>query len=426
MKKVHFIGIGGIGVSSLAQYYAATGWQVSGCDAVKSEITEGLQKQDIRVHIGHDAKHIKSRDDLVVYTIAIPDSNPELQAVRSMGIRARTYAEALGELTQEYYTVAVSGSHGKSTTTALIGLVLTAARLDPTIVIGTKLRELKGANFRLGKSKLLVLEADEYGRSFHHYHPKIAVLTNIDKEHLDIYEDYTGVLEGFRIYLSRVPEDGYIVANWADKGIRKLARDIEKRKAAQVVWYNREKFSKHALGIPGGFNQQNAEAAWQAAKILGVKKSVAERVFKAYKGAWRRLEEIAPRVYSDYAHHPTEIKATLGALRQKYPKQKISCIFQPHQQDRFNRLFTDFAKAFDKAGHTIILPIYSVKGRETGEARTSHELVAYIRKKKVEYAENLDEVLPFLKTQQKNGAILVFMSAGDLDAEARMRFSGSN
>lgn len=423
MKKVHFIGIGGIGVSSLAQYYAASGWQVSGCDMAESEITQDLEKRGIRIYIGHDAKHIKSNDNLAVYSVAVRDTNPDLSAARSLGIHTLTYAEALGELTREYYTIAISGSHGKSTTTALIGLMLIQAGLDPTIIVGTKLRELGGTNFRLGKSRYLVLEADEYGRSFHQYHPKIMVLTNIDKEHLDIYKDYAGVLEGFRAYLSRIPKDGYIVANYADTGIRKLVQDIEKREMARVVWYNREKFPKHPIGIPGAFNQLNAEAAWQAAKILGVKKVVAEKSLKAYTGAWRRLEEIAAGVYSDYAHHPTEIKATLEALREKYPKKKIVCVFQPHQQDRFNRLFEDFAKAFKSASITFILPVYAVKGREQREGKTAKDLVDFIGKKNVQYADNLDDALPVLREQRKSGAILIFMSAGDLDAAVRIVFA---
>lgn len=204
-KNVHFIGIGGIGVSSLAQYYLATGWKISGSDAVKSEITDDLKKKGIKIFIGQKAENIKSLD-LVIYSAAIKPENPELLSAWDRSSQVLSYAEAVGELTKKYFTIAVSGSHGKSTTTALIGLILMQAGLDPTIIIGTKLRELEGPpfregrsfsggnNFRLGQSKYLVLEADEYARSFHNYFPKIAVLTNIDKEHLDIYKNLNGVV----------------------------------------------------------------------------------------------------------------------------------------------------------------------------------------------------------------------------------------
>ena len=329
----------------------------------------------------------------------------------------------------------------------MIGLILIETCLDPTIIVGTKLKELSGSNFRLGKSEYLVLEADEYARSFHNYFPKIAVLTNIDKEHLDTYKNLAGVITGFRKYLGNVSADGYVVANKEDKNIHKVIKSEARNPKSETnskskisnpktIWYQK---GKHKLSIPGEHNQFNAEAAWQAVKILGVKKSVADKVFRNYQGAWRRLELLFAKsyklkavLYSDYAHHPTEIKATLQALREKYPKKKIVCIFQPHQQDRLNRLFKEFIGAFVGADKTILYPLYKVKGRNLGIGlpsgdlpkadKSSSDLVKAINKPNVFYAKNFKSVLGMIGQDIKSNSVIVFMSAGDLDALARKYF----
>ncbi|MEK7609180.1 MAG: Mur ligase domain-containing protein [Patescibacteria group bacterium] len=425
--KAHFIGIGGIGVSALAQYYLADGWRVSGSDAVRSEITDDLKKRGARIFIGQRAANIPPAGgpDLVVYSAAIKSDHPELVEAKKKGIKTLLYSQAVGELTKKYYTIAVAGSHGKSTTTALIGLILIKAGLDPTIIIGTKLKELGSTNFRLGKSRYLVLEADEYARSFHNYFPKISVLTNIDREHLDVYKNLSGVLAGFRKYLKNVSE--YIVANSEDRNVKKVLNPKSDTLNPKVVWYGE---GKHQLAIPGTHNQFNAEAAWQAVKLLGVKKIVADKVFRSYHGAWRRMEKLKKGskfhvlgcvIYSDYAHHPTEIKATLQALREKYPKRKLVCVFQPHQQDRLNRLFKEFTTAFKNADKTIIYPLYKVKGRDSS-GKTSADLVKAINRPAVFYADNFKEVLKLIRPDMGSGSVIVFMSAGDLDGKVRKHF----
>ncbi|MDP3764591.1 MAG: Mur ligase domain-containing protein [bacterium] len=436
-KNVHFIGIGGIGVSSLAQYYLATGWKVGGSDAEKSEITDDLKKRGVRILINPKNINLKNID-LVIHSAAIKPDHPELLEAKKLGIKTQLYSEAVGELTKKYFTVAVAGSHGKSTTTALIGLIMVEAGLDPTIIIGTKLRELEGPpfqegrsfsggnNFRLGQSKYLVLEADEYARSFHNYFPKIAVLTNIDKEHLDIYKNLNGVLVGFKKYLKNVDSSGWIVANGEDKNINKVLKSYKlKARSYPIIWYGK---GNHKLSIPGIHNQFNAEAAWQAVKLLGVKKTVVDKVFISYQGAWRRLEKLKIKnekvksiIYSDYAHHPTEIKATLQALKEKYPKKKLICVFQPHQQDRLNRLFKDFITAFDVADKTILYPLYKVKGRDT-IGKTSEELSKTIRKPEVFYASDFKKILKLLSNNLASNSVIVFMSAGSLDGKVRKHF----
>jgi UDP-N-acetylmuramate--alanine ligase len=283
------------------------------------------------------------------------------------------------------------------------------------------------------------LESDEYAKAFHNYFPKIAVVLNIDKEHLDIYKNLSGVIAGFKKYLKNISSEGYIVANKEDKNILSAVRC---KLPANIIWFGK---GRHNLLIPGEHNQFNAEAAWQAVKILGIKKTIAEKVFKTYSGAWRRMEELKPKsyklkaiLYSDYAHHPTEIKATLQAIREKYPKKKIVCVFQPHQQDRLNRLFKEFTGVFGMANKTIIYPLYKVQGRDPSTpfdkaqgkllrastvGKTSEDLVKAINKPNVFYVDDFTKVLSMLSEDLNSDSVIVFMSAGDLDEKVRMWLS---
>lgn len=422
-RNVHFVGIGGIGLSALARYYRASGARVSGSDSARSEITDDLRREGVPVAIGHRAGNVK-QPELIIYSAAVQNNNPELKEARRKHIPMETYAEALGKLTKKYFTIAVAGSHGKSTTTALIGLILTEAGLDPTVIVGTKLREFGGSNFRAGKSQYLVIEADEWNRSFHHYYPQIAVITNIDREHLDTYKTYSGVKAGFAKFLKNLPPDGVAVINYRNIGARKIAE----RFRGKVIFYNKKSFPRHSLWIPGAYNQTNAEAAWQVAKYLKIKKSVAEAVFRSYRGAWRRLEQLATNnlqlttkaiIYSDYAHHPTEIKATLAALREKYPKKKIIAVFQPHLADRLNSLFKEFASAFRDADKVIIVPVYKVAGRHTKRSKNSLDLARAIVKPPAFYAKDFAAAKKMLCDDFHSRSIIVAMSAGDLDAEVR-------
>ena len=412
MKKIYFIGIGGIGISALARYFLSQNWQISGSDNCDSEIIGDLKKLGVRITIGVNPKNIKGNISLVVYTAAIRSDHAEFKQAKLLGIETKSYAEVLGELTKKYWTIAISGSHGKSTTTALISLILIKAGFDPTVIIGTKLKEFGGSNFRLGQSKYLVIEADEWNKSFLNYSPQMVVLTNIDKEHLDTYGTEAGVVKTFSEYINHLPKSGIVIANWQDKNSRKVAES----KKCRVVFYNKNKMPCHKLKIFGVHNQLNAEAAWQVAKVLGVKKNIAAKALWEYKGAWRRLEKLKPNIYSDYAHHPTEIKATLAALRQKYPKQKITCVLEPHQADRLTRLFTDFKDAFYGADKIILVPTYKPKGREllTNE-KTSLDLYKAIKNKyNASYCDSFEEVKKHIAISNKNN-VFVFMSAGDLD-----------
>jgi len=424
MSKIHLIGIGGIGVSALAQYYLSKGHEVSGSDLVVSEITDFLDKKGIKIIIGNKAENIKSDFDLVVHSPAIKSDNPEYKKAKESGIKTQSYPEALGELTKEFYTIAVAGAHGKSTTTAMIGIVLTKAGLDPTVIVGTKVKEFGGSNFREGKSKFLVIEACEYDSSFLYYLPKISVITNIDKEHLDYFKTFDNVKKAFKDFIVRLPKDGFLVFNKDDKYPPKLGKPKFKAIGYSVRQKQAKKI-KSIIQVPGLHNVSNALAAFQVAKILAIPDGITFKALSEFTGTWRRFElkqGIANgkkiTIVSDYGHHPNEILATLKASREKYPKKKMWCVFQPHQHQRTYYLFKEFVKTFRdvKIDNIIITDIYDVAGREVKEINkevNSELLVKKINRKNVFYLP-ISQIKNFIGKNIKSDDILIIMGAGDI------------
>ena len=422
--KIHLIGIGGIGVSALAQYYLSQGHQVSGSDLVASEITDFLTKKGIKIIIGNTAENIQKDFDLVVHSPAVKSNNPEFKKAKDLGIKMQSYPEALGKLTREFYTIAVAGAHGKSTTTAMIGLVLVEAGLDPTVIVGTKLKEFGGSNFRAGKSKFLVIEACEYDSSFLFYSPKIAVITNIDKEHLDYFKTFANVKKAFKDFIMRLPQDGFLVFNKDDKFAPKLSK-VKFKTFGYSVRQKQAKKIKTILNVPGMHNVSNALAAFEVGKILKISENIILKSISKFSGTWRRFEvkqgiasgkEIT--VVSDYGHHPNEISATLKAAREKYPNKKIWCVFQPHQHQRTYYLFKDFIKTFRKApvDKILITDIYDVAGRETKKINSevsSEILVKEINREFVTYS-SLSDLESKIKREINIGDILIIMGAGDI------------
>lgn len=400
--KIHLIGIGGIGVSALAQYYLAKGHTVSGSDLARSEITDFVKEKGVKIFIGNFAKNIKKDFDLVVYSPAVKEDNKELKQAKKYKIKTISYPEALGELTKEFYTIAVSGAHGKSTTTAMIGLVLAEAGLDPTVIVGTKVKEFGGSNFRAGKSKLLVIEACEYDNSFLYYSPKIIVVTNIDKEHLDYFKTFENVKRAFEKFIKKLPPDGHLVQNLS----------LEHPDAKKI---------KNILQVPGEHNVLNALAALQVARILEIPDEITFKALGEFKGTWRRFEIIKDgkiTVISDYGHHPNEILATLKAAREKYPRKRIWCVFQPHQHQRTFYLFNDFVKVFREVpvDNVVITDIYDVAGRETKKINkkiSSEKLVKKINKGSVVYCET-SELEKYLKEKIQPKDVVIVMGAGDI------------
>lgn len=530
--KIHFIGIGGIGISALARLclFGGKDWVVknfadvldaravadadkiliTGSDLTESEMILDLQKLGAKIVVGEHKKenlfishaeikgmvsselasiascselkrigfqsaeqfrtalleqvrnsHLISVPDLIVYSAAVPKDNSELVEAKMLRIPCLSYSQAVGELTKKMYTIAVSGMHGKSTTTAMLALVLEKAGLDPTVIIGTKLKQWGGANARLGQSKYLVIEADEWQASFLNYWPKIIVLTNIEEEHLDYYKNLNHILKTFKEYVGHLPVDGYLIANADDENIKKILnlflrnaaqkflisnsknypplsrlRRAGKLKTKNRIWFflkqPEAKQLKRVLQIPGEHNISNALAVLSVARILDVKDEIIFRALAEFTGTWRRFEESVLeirnyklKIVSDYGHHPSEVKATLQAAKEKYPHKKIWVLFQPHQYQRTYYLFDRFVSAFDQADGLILMKIYDVAGREIKELKqkvSSAKLAQAIRERdqkrgvvrQVLTVDDLEQAKQLIEVNVIAMDILIVMGAGDI------------
>ena len=381
IKNVHFIGIGGIGISAIARMFLLEGKIISGSDMSDSKIIEELRSAGAKIKIGHSEKNLPKELDLVIYTIAITDENPELKEAKRRGIKCITYPQALNEISKEKYTIAISGTHGKTTTTAMIAKIMIDAGLDPTVIVGSLLksdkipevspqgakrgevspREFFQTNFIAGKSKYLVVEACEYRRSFLNIEPDIAVITNIDNDHLDYYKDIKDIQSAFGEFTEKVPEKGYIVCDEKDKLVTQAVNNAK----AKIVFSNQ--FTGNLkLKIPGEHNIKNAQKALAVANILKISPSTSLRALNEFNGTWRRFEfkgetDCGTLVYDDYGHHPTEIKATLKGAREFFKGKKITAVFQPHLFSRTKLLLNDFAQSFKDADEIILAPIYPAR-----------------------------------------------------------------
>ncbi|MBP6060603.1 MAG: hypothetical protein KA515_01205, partial [Candidatus Pacebacteria bacterium] len=354
IKKVFFIGIGGIGISALAKMALSKGLAVSGLNDEEGKTVDSLRELGMEVFMSNSPFEMPEVD-LYVFSDAWIYRGPDFLAkARATGKPVLSYFEALGVFAKEYKVIAISGTHGKTTTTAMVAEVLIDAGLDPTVVVGSFVSKF-GSNFRTGGSEYLVVEADEYNRHFLNFHPYIAVVTNIEADHLDCYKDLADIQSAFDKFLSQ-----------SEHKITDFSKYLEK---------------VPKLAVPGNHNRQNAAAAMAVADILGIDEQVSQKSLSAFAGTWRRLEkrgltESGTIVYDDYAHHPTEIQASLQALRELYPKgtYNITVVFQPHLYSRTKALFDDFVKSFDQADQTLLLPIYFA--REAKDESVSSEKLA--------------------------------------------------
>lgn len=424
-QSIHFIGIGGIGVSALAKYHLAQKAHVTGSDLKETEITKELEALGAQITTGsHRSTHLPKNTARVIYTAAIPVTNPEYKAALKQKIPIESYAEHIGEITKKYDTITVSGAHGKSTTTALSALILEEGYCDPTVIVGTKVKEFGNTNFRKGLGSYLLLEADEWNKSFLNYSPKIAIFTNIDAEHLDTYKNLDDVKKTFLEYAKKIPKDGVLIANWDDPHVKEVAWQSKKR----VIWFSQKDRDaasvKKALQIPGAHNLSNALAAVRLGSYLGISYPHILKALSGFRGVWRRFEYkgVNPKgayVISDYGHHPKEIKATILSARERYPLRRIWCVYQPHQYQRLHYLWNDFKGAFDMADRVLLLPVYDVVGRETKIAKRTvdseklaNELTS--RGKNATYLATFDATKKTILTESKKGDILLVMGAGDI------------
>lgn len=373
---MHFIGIGGIGISAMARMMMHEGKKISGQDITKSDIVEELVKSGATITIGQHFDCIPEDAELVVYTIAIEGYAPDLyEKLKSQtDFPIRSYPEMLGLVSKEKYTIAISGTHGKTTTTGMIAQILSDEKMDPTVIIGSLLvgkKNEKKSNFIAGKSNFFVVEACEYKRSFLNITPNILVITNIDADHLDYYKDIEDIKSAFRTLAMKVPPTGYVVCNPDGENMHDVIEGIQ----AKVINYTDFLNPITTLKIPGLHNKENASAAFAVASILAASYTNTNIALGNFPGTWRRFEYkgvLAPSgslIYDDYAHHPKEIKATLQGFRELYKKEDgwaITVVFQPHLFSRTKLLLPDFATSFSEADMVLVLPIYYAREEDDG------------------------------------------------------------
>ena len=449
IKKIHCIGVGGIGVSATARFFIARGAKVSGSDAVGSDELTALSKRSVVTHSSQSEENISAGIDAVVYSPAVPFDNVELQVAKKRKIPTFSYPEMLGEIMNSYFGIAISGTNGKTTTTALLGKFLEAGKKDPTVIVGGRVPGWDN-NLRIGKSDLFVAEGCEYKRSMLELTPQIIVLTNIEEDHLDYYKDIDDIVDAFTEYVSKLKKDDLLVYNIDDKNCCDVASKTSARKISFGSTDNADIYAKNITNscgeqsfelvsfgktegrfvakIPGVFNIYNILGAVAVAFDMGVENISVQQALDDFTGIWRRFERVGQRdnavVISDYAHHPTAIRGTLRGAREFFPDKKILAVFQPHHQDRTIKLFDDFAGSFTDADEVLVAEIYQVCGREEEENKISSEnLVSAIKKhdpdKKISYAKDIETAENMVREQAKDFDVILIMGAGDIDKVAR-------
>ncbi len=438
---VHFIGIGGISMSGLAEILLKEGFRISGSDNKESALTDHLEKLGATVFYGQKASNIISGIDAVVYTAAIHDDNDEYREAVSRGLPMLSRAELLGQLMTNYETsVAVAGTHGKTTTTSMLSHILLAGRKDPTISVGGILKAI-GGNIRVGGSKVFVTEACEYTNSFLHFFPKIGIILNIDADHLDFFKDLDDIRRSFHRFAGLIPEDGTLIINGEIPNLSEITDDLKCRvitygndpsfdysasrishdelgEASFDLVRHGEVIDRISLSVSGDHNVSNALASIAAADLLCVSLADSKTGLKEFHGTDRRFEYKGEvngiTIIDDYAHHPTEIKASLTAAH-NYPHKKIWCIFQPHTYTRTKLLFPEFVDALTAADHIILAEIYAARETDTlgisskniADALTERGCDAY-------YFSSFSEIQDFCMEKCQKGDLLITMGAGDV------------
>ena len=438
-KKVHMIGIGGISMSGIAEILVNWGFSVSGSDRTDSDILDTLKKSGVEIHIGHSASNIEGAD-CVVYTAAINKDNPELVHAKELGIPVIERSDFLGELTRCYQnTIAISGTHGKTTTTSLVSLCFMEAQKDPSIQVGAIIKELDG-NYRVGNSENFIIEACEYVESFLKFSPKSEIILNIENDHLDYYKNIENVKKAFIKYVKLLPEDGHLIINADDSNCLDLPV-YSKAKAikygienddvdfyAKNIIFNEEgfpefdvykfgEFYEHfELSIPGRHNVLNALGCISLCDTYDIDKSCMKTALKKFTGANRRFEfkgiVNGAKVYDDYGHHPTEVAATAKALtNKKFNKSWV--VFQPHTYSRTFNLLDDFAHALLSFDNIIVTDIYAARETNTYNISSKDLADAIIKLgKNAKYIPSLEDCASFLKDNVKDNDIVLTLGAG--------------
>ncbi len=444
INKVYLAGIGGIGLSALAYYFLHQKKQVIGSDVQKSEVTKRLEDKGVFINYKQKASNITTDIDLFIYTSALAADHPEFLKARKLKIPVLSYFEFIGYLSKQYKTIAIAGTNGKTTTTAMLGLIMEKAGLDPTVIVGSLIPQW-GSNFRFGKSEWLVVEACEWQAHMLEINPQIIVLTNIAEDHLDYFKDLSDIKKHFQKFVNKLPESGVLIKNADDKNSHKITwpgklitvgqdkaatynfLEINSKDGAQhfQVHHQRKLLADFDLVIPGIYNAYNALDAIAVSDYLGINKHQIWNALHDFSGIWRRFERVGAWqnniMVSDYAHHPDAIKGLLKAAKEFYPNKKIIAIFQPHHHNRTKTLLSEFAASFALADQTIITDIYQVRGREDAmhDQVSSQDMVALMSDNLVYYAAKFMDIKKVLRRLNPSDSILLFIGAGDIDTLAR-------
>ncbi|MGN0718348.1 MAG: UDP-N-acetylmuramate--L-alanine ligase [Anaerovoracaceae bacterium] len=441
-QNIHCIGIGGIGLSAIAEILLDRGYTVTGSDMKESDITFHLAQKGARIFIGHRAENVEHAD-LVVYSAAVGHENPELVRAAERGVPAVTRAELLGTLMSEYEnSIAISGTHGKTTTTSMVSLILEKAAMEPTILVGGNLSEI-GGNVKVGKSGYFITEACEYMDSFLSLRPKIEIILNIDSDHLDYFKDIDHIVNSFDRFASLVPDAGTIIAYDANPFVNKViqghsnvvtfglngncdysASEIrfnENGMPSFTVMKEGNPLTKVQLSTPGEHNILNALAAFACCHTLGVDARLIADTLQNFHGTQRRFDIIGTtsggvKIVDDYAHHPTEIKATLSAS-QNVPHNRLWCLFQPHTYTRTLALFDEFAEAFNKADILILAEIYAAREKniyKISSAQLAERIKVSHPEKEVLFMPDFADMAAYVSQHARPGDMVITMGAGDI------------
>jgi UDP-N-acetylmuramate--alanine ligase len=442
IKKLHFIGIGGIGMSGIAEILLDQGFKISGSDRALSEVTERLQKLGAGIFEGHRAENIAQDVDTVVYSSAVQPDNPEILEAQRRIIPVVRRAEMLAEVMRLKYGIGIAGTHGKTTTTSMTSLVLMEGGLDPTVIVGGKLSGLGGTNARLGRGEFIVVEADEYDRSFLSITPTVAVLTTLETDHLDCYRDLEDIKSAFIQFASKVPFYGFIVLCLDEPALLDIMPHLSKKK---IVTYglnpqadiqavdirhkdnsttytlirNNQELGTIMLQVPGVHNVQNSLGAISVGLELGIPFTKIKAGIEKFAGVYRRWEKKGEvnniALYDDYAHHPTECRATLSGVKSGW-RRRVICVFQPHLYSRTRDFYEDFGKSFLLSDVLVVTDVYPA--REEPIQGVNGELIVNAAKqyghKDVHYIPDKKNIPAFLKSIVKSGDIVITMGAGDI------------
>jgi UDP-N-acetylmuramate--alanine ligase len=455
MTHVHFIGIGGSGLSAIARLLLESGYTVSGSDRVMSPFADEIRKAGATVYIGHHPRNLKGAD-WIVRSAAIMEDNPEFKAALNSGIPVYKRADFLGEWMADKMGIAIAGTHGKTTTTAMTAWVLSELGRDPSFIVGGVVNNL-GVNARAGKGSVFVIEADEYDNMFLGLKPRIEVVTSLEHDHPDFFPTFETMLESFRAFVDLLAEDGTLIACVGDPGASEMivhARRVGKNVIGYDIqgedtmnsplWVTAREVKPNQQGgysfvassnlgsaglesvevhlrVPGRHNVRNALAVLAIIDVLGLSREKAAQALSEFIGAGRRFqlrgEVNGIRIYDDYAHHPTEIMATLEGARARYPEARIWAVWQPHTYSRTKTLFMDFARAFQDADEVIVTEVYAA--REPKEDFTSAEVVSAMPNLSARYMETLPDVTLYLLQHLQPGDVVLVLSAGDADQISR-------